>query len=317
MKVSKIRKVTPLDGRRLRLQLDDGRVIDRDVTPFLTGPIFAEVRRDDRTFRTVKLEGGSVVWPNGADLCPDVLIWGGPPPDSLVDQPMANKSATTRDDSRSQNLADRLIRARSWIVAATALPESQWQEIFIALFIAFNAMYGKRQYEADKSQTAGDLEAFIDKLHVMHEADLETGRATLTNAIFRSRSAIAAIVTNVFLRDEYWRREVRHDILAKRFETQYRSAERRLKEGDWKPLLRLALKRSVVLRNQIFHGCVTHGSVSRGWESVEQGISVLKSMIPAFAEIMERHGDHPKIKWDPLPYPRLGSSLRPERSRLA
>ena len=22
----------------------------------------------------------SIVWPNGADLCPDVLIWGGLPP---------------------------------------------------------------------------------------------------------------------------------------------------------------------------------------------------------------------------------------------
>jgi hypothetical protein len=29
----------------------------------------------------VRVEGGTVVRLNGADLCPDVLIWGGPPPE--------------------------------------------------------------------------------------------------------------------------------------------------------------------------------------------------------------------------------------------
>jgi hypothetical protein len=28
----------------------------------------------------MRVEGGTLVWPNGAGLCPDVLIWGGLPP---------------------------------------------------------------------------------------------------------------------------------------------------------------------------------------------------------------------------------------------
>ncbi len=39
-----------------------------------------ELIQDSQRFREVCAEGGTVVWSNGADLCPDVLIWGGPPP---------------------------------------------------------------------------------------------------------------------------------------------------------------------------------------------------------------------------------------------
>ncbi|HEY3356276.1 MAG TPA: DUF2442 domain-containing protein [Polyangia bacterium] len=76
----RIRDVTPLDDLRLRLTLTDGSVIERDVGGLLRGPIFEPLRRDPARFRDLHVEGGTVVWSNGADLCPDVLIWGGPPP---------------------------------------------------------------------------------------------------------------------------------------------------------------------------------------------------------------------------------------------
>ncbi len=80
MALLRIRQVTALAGLRLRLGLTDGSVIERDVSCLLVGPIFANIRKDHAAFAEVRAEGGTVVWPNGADLCPDVLIWQGPLP---------------------------------------------------------------------------------------------------------------------------------------------------------------------------------------------------------------------------------------------
>jgi hypothetical protein len=76
----RIRDVTPLEGFRLRLTLTDGSVVERDITGLLIGPVFETLHKDPAAFRSVKVESGTVVWPNGADLCPDVLIWGSAPP---------------------------------------------------------------------------------------------------------------------------------------------------------------------------------------------------------------------------------------------
>jgi hypothetical protein len=81
MALLRIREVKALDALKLRLTLTDGSVIERDVSRLLVGPIFESVRKDPSVFAKVRVEGGTVVWPNGADLCPDVLIWGGPPPE--------------------------------------------------------------------------------------------------------------------------------------------------------------------------------------------------------------------------------------------
>ena len=80
MVLVRIRQVRPLDGFRVELTLTDGSVVERDLTVWLQGPVFAPLRADPDLFRRVRVEGGTIAWPNGADLCPDVLIWGGAPP---------------------------------------------------------------------------------------------------------------------------------------------------------------------------------------------------------------------------------------------
>ena len=61
--------------------IDDGTLCDRDLSQLLTGPVFIKIRQSQARFDEVRVEGGTLAWPNGADLCPDVIIWGGMPPD--------------------------------------------------------------------------------------------------------------------------------------------------------------------------------------------------------------------------------------------
>jgi hypothetical protein len=74
----RIRSVRPLQGFTLELGLTDGRVRVVDVAPYLAGPVFEPLRADPALFAAVRVDPdlGTVVWPNGADLDPDVLVHG-------------------------------------------------------------------------------------------------------------------------------------------------------------------------------------------------------------------------------------------------
>jgi hypothetical protein len=91
MALLRIRKVEPLEAFKLKLILSDGSTIEREVSRLLVGSVFENIRNDPRLFAQVRAEAGTVVWPNGADLCPDVLIWGGAPPEE--------NDATTRPET--------------------------------------------------------------------------------------------------------------------------------------------------------------------------------------------------------------------------
>jgi hypothetical protein len=79
MKLVRVRKAKPLGNYHLELTLTDSRVVERELGPMLVGPVFSEIRNDEARFVELRVEAGTLVWPNGADLCPDLLIWGGLP----------------------------------------------------------------------------------------------------------------------------------------------------------------------------------------------------------------------------------------------
>lgn len=56
----------------VRLRFHDGFVGTIDLAPMLCGPIFGALKRAEK-FRQVAVQDGTLVWPNGADICPSVL----------------------------------------------------------------------------------------------------------------------------------------------------------------------------------------------------------------------------------------------------
>lgn len=57
---------------RIRLAFNDGLEATVDFKPWLSGPVFEPLQRLPY-FRKFFLDGGTVAWPNGADIAPETL----------------------------------------------------------------------------------------------------------------------------------------------------------------------------------------------------------------------------------------------------
>jgi hypothetical protein len=70
--------VDVLHDHVVRLRFADGVEKTVDLGPYLHGPVFSEIRSDPAVFASVQVDtkAGTIVWPNGADLAPDVLYEG-------------------------------------------------------------------------------------------------------------------------------------------------------------------------------------------------------------------------------------------------
>ena len=71
-----LNEVTSVEYRQgyvYHVTFDDGLEGEVDFSEFLgAGPVF-EALRDEAFFRTARIEGGTISWPNGADIAPETL----------------------------------------------------------------------------------------------------------------------------------------------------------------------------------------------------------------------------------------------------
>jgi hypothetical protein len=72
MKILRILSVRYLGEHRLCLEFNNGDAGEVDLSSELDGPIFRPLQ-DPEVFAAVRLVGGTVAWPNGADLAPEYL----------------------------------------------------------------------------------------------------------------------------------------------------------------------------------------------------------------------------------------------------
>jgi hypothetical protein len=65
-----------LNGYLVKLKLSNGSAKTVDLEPFLRGLIFEPIKKSYELFRTLKVDKtlGTIVWENGADIDPDVLL---------------------------------------------------------------------------------------------------------------------------------------------------------------------------------------------------------------------------------------------------
>jgi hypothetical protein len=75
----RVQSVRPLTGFVVHVTFTDGTNRNVDLEPYLQGPVFEPIREQADLFRAVSVEYGTLTWPNGADLDPDVLYHDGTP----------------------------------------------------------------------------------------------------------------------------------------------------------------------------------------------------------------------------------------------
>jgi len=89
-------------GFRIRVTFNDNSENTIDFRPWLDGPVF-EPLRDPDYFQRFFIDGGTVVWPNGADVAPETLYeaagrkkW----PSKRLKRGKASRNAAWREHSR-------------------------------------------------------------------------------------------------------------------------------------------------------------------------------------------------------------------------
>ncbi len=68
--------VKALDNFQLQIDFDNGERKCFDVKPYIQGSWYGELK-DPLYFKRVFVNGYTVEWPNGQDLCPDEIYYQG------------------------------------------------------------------------------------------------------------------------------------------------------------------------------------------------------------------------------------------------
>jgi hypothetical protein len=72
----RVRRVEFVEGQTVQIEFEDSTVRLLDLAPLMRGAIFDELLQNPELFNQIAVDHGTITWPNGADIDPDVLYYG-------------------------------------------------------------------------------------------------------------------------------------------------------------------------------------------------------------------------------------------------
>ena len=72
-KLNEVVNIKYVVGYTFKIVFDDGKEGDVDFSSYLDGPGIFALLKDKKLFCSARIEGGTIAWPNGADIAPETL----------------------------------------------------------------------------------------------------------------------------------------------------------------------------------------------------------------------------------------------------
>lgn len=205
-------------------------------------------------------------------------------------------------DSFDEPFRVRLHRSLSWLKKALAFKDDP-DFMFIALWIAFNAVYGReiQQDGPDRPfELFGDRAGYKRFLTQLCEVD---GGKRIYDALWvRFSGPVRLLISNRFTYQLFWdfqKGKLSHSEIVERYEQNRALISQAVAHMNTELILSLIFDRLYTVRNQLVHGGATYLSrVNRA--QINDGCTILAALMPIFLQIIM---ENPKEDWGDLIYP--------------
>lgn len=202
-----------------------------------------------------------------------------------------------------QSLADRVRRSISWLRRVVRVSHDDVPSRFVELWIALNALYGHPIYlKGSYATEEKSYRRFMENL-----VSLDLSEKQLSANMKRIEESVKDLVENKYLWQEFWQGDQAG--LDKKRQKETQTLEVAIQRNDVATFFTCAMKRLMILRNQLVHGSSSENT-TRNEDALKPGLLILEGMIPVFLRLLITHGigkDLPLV-----PYPGKGTFQHPE-----
>ena len=211
----------------------------------------------------------------------------GPPNASSLKRQFKALSSDARE--ANQPFSIRMWRGISWLERSESIEDTDSR--FIALWIAFNAIYGYAKEDGLSARDRETWQAFVTRIIQADKTD------QLGEILQRNQLAVLHLIENRYLFRFFWLGDPNAE---KKLAAARRSAMVNFQNHSCVGIFQELFERLYVLRSQVFHGAATaHSKLNR--EYLESGTRLLAEIVPTMIGIMLEAG--PTEDWGDVCFP--------------